>query len=125
MSLLLASSPSLVLSSLGTVPPKERMEGRVVCKRGLHLSGLTVSLQRSHVGSWLGEDLWLLCLPSCCIPAGPPNKHQQPQGELPSPHPQQLRKGFGNLEVGWGGKQRQTKGSPGESRMGFGGPTNP
>ena len=72
--------------SLGITSPKEMMEGRLVCKYGFSLSSLTVSL--GHPGAWA---------------AGPKNKHQQPQEDLPSPHHPQLRKGFVNLEVRWGG----------------------
>ena len=73
--------------SLGITSPKEMMEGRLVCKYGFSLSSLTVSL--GHLGAWA---------------AGPKNKHQQPQEDLPSPHHPQLRKGFVNLEVRWGGR---------------------
>ena len=73
--------------SLGIISPKEMMEGRLVCKYGFSLSSLTVSL--GHPGAWA---------------AGPKNKHQQPQEDLPSPHHPQLRKGFVNLEVRWGGR---------------------
>ena len=72
--------------SLGIISPKELMEGRLVCKYGFSLSRLTVSL--GYPGTWA---------------AGPQNKHQQPQEDLPSPHHPQLRKDFVNLEVRWGG----------------------
>ena len=83
---LLGLQPFFGPLSLGLIPLKEMMEGRLVCKCGFYLSRLTLSL--GHPCAWA---------------AGPQNKHRQPQEDHPSPHCPQLRKGFVNLEVRWGG----------------------
>ena len=83
---LLGLQPFFGPLSLGLIPLKEMMEGRLVCKCGFYLSRLTLSL--GHPCAWA---------------AGPQNKHRQPQEDHPSPHRPQLRKGFVNLEVRWGG----------------------